>query len=380
MSKGKEQEEPEESGLRAWAPRLFAFGLLALALIPLFGVFRPLLGFLLLAISLAVITSPILFSPLDAHAQKKFPTWDARQRRTICGIGAMAILVILALLPLLPLLYASSGSVTEMLVGVALGDEAWREVFLDRISNHLAELKELYPRLPIEEERTRAFLAELLGDAREFSGSFLGYLFRGASGFVAELVLSLMALAFLYAHGTDLTRTLLERAGFAKSEINRLARLHGRAVMRLWWDTVMTAIIRGLCLGGAAWLFGDFPFLPVALVGAFAGLVPVMGAAMVWLPLASLAWTRGDFDQAVILAAVCIALNALVSVAKRRMGTKLYDQGVWTSFLLFLSIIGGVLAYGASGFVIGPAAVIAVSTLGRFLLPMSDDESSAQEV
>ncbi|MGE4550484.1 MAG: AI-2E family transporter, partial [Opitutales bacterium] len=279
----------------------------------------------------------------------------------------------------IPLLYASSGSVMEMLVGVAMGDEAWREVFLDRISNQLAELKQLYPRLPIEEERTRAFLAELLGDAREFSGSFLGYLFRGASGFVAELVLSLMALAFLYAHGTDLTRTLLERAGFAKSEINRLARLHRRAVMRLWWDTVMTAIIRGLCLGGAAWLFGGFPFLPVALVGAFAGLVPVVGAAMVWLPLASLSWSRGDFDQAVILAVVCIVLNALVSVIKRRMGAKLYEQGVWTSFLLFLSIIGGVLAYGASGFVIGPAAVIAVSALGRFLLPMGDDEPIDQD-
>ena len=365
----------EASGLRSWAPRLLAFGLLFLALVPLFGVFRPLFGFLLLAISLAILTSPILFSPLNALASRKFPKWDTSARRACCGLGATCLLVVLAVIPIFPLLYASSGSVSEMLVGVALGDEAWREIFLDRISVQIAELKELYPRLPIEEARVRAFVNELLGDAREFSGSFLGYLFRGASGFLAELVLSLMALSFLYVHGTELTRTLLERAGFAKREVSRLARLHRRTVLRLWWDTVMTAVVRGLCLGGAAWLIGGFPFFLVALAGAFAGLVPVVGAAMVWFPLASIAWSRGDIYQAVVLAVVCIVLNALVSIGKSRLGAKLHEQSAWTSFLLFLSIIGGVLAHGAAGFVIGPAAIIAVSAIGRFLLVPVDDES-----
>jgi predicted PurR-regulated permease PerM len=59
------------------------------------------------------------------------------------------------------------------------------------------------------------------------------------------------------------------------------------------------------------------------------------------------------------------------------MGAKLHEQGAWMSFLLFLSIIGGVLAYGASGFVIGPAAIIAVSAIGRFLLPQGSEHSSA---
>ncbi len=359
--------------LRSWVPRLLAFGLLALALVPLFGVFRPLFGFLLLAISLAVLTSPLLFSPLDRIAQRKFPRWKPRSRRTVCGMVATMVLVALALAPLVPL-FASSGSATEMMVGVVFGDEAWLEVFLNRVSEQVAELKQLYPRLPIEGERVQAFAAELVGDAREFSGSFLGYLFRGASvasGFVAELVLSLMALSFLYAHGTELIRAILERAGFAKDDMNRLARLHRRVVLRLWWDSVMTALLRGLCLGGVGWLFGGFPFWPVVLVGAFAGLVPVVGAAMVWLPLASLAWSRGDVVDAILLVVTSVLLNALVSVGKRRFGVKLHEQGAWTSFLLFLSIIGGVLAYGAAGFVIGPASVIVVSVLGGYLLPPS---------
>ena len=100
---------------------------------------------------------------------------------------------------------------------------------------------------------------------------------------------------------------------------------------------------------------------------------------MVWLPLASLAWSRGDVDEAVALAVASVAINALVSFGKRRFGAKLHEQGAWTSFLLFLSIIGGVLAYGAAGFVIGPAAVIAVSVLGRYLLPKGGAESKPAE-
>lgn len=378
MRETKQQGEPAQEALRAWAPRLLAFGLLALALVPLFGVFRPLFGFLLLAVSLAVLTSPLLFAPLNRLAGRRFPKWNSRRRRTACGMGATTILVALAVTPLLPLL-TISGSATEMVVGLAFGDEAWREVFFDSISQQVADLKQLYPRLPIEEEKVLKFAENLLSDAQQFSGSFLGYLFRGASGFVAELVLSLMVLSFLYAHGTELARTLLERAGFAKEEVRRLAKLHRRAVLRLWWDTVMTAAVRGLFLGGAGWLVGGFPFWPVALVGAFAGLVPVVGAAMVWLPLASLAWSRGDVEAAVILAVASVALNALVSYGKRRLGAKLHEQGAWTSFLLFLSIIGGVLAYGGAGFVIGPAAVIAVSVLGRYLLPKEGEKSTTVE-
>jgi len=291
---------------------------------------------------------------------------------------ATAILVLLASIPLLPLL-AIPGSTTEMLIGLALGDEIWREAFLDSIARQVGDLKQLFPRLPLEEEKIREFTERLLTDAQQFSGSFLGYLFRGAGGFLAELVLSLIALSFLFAHGTELARSLLARAGFSKGEMSRLARLHRRAVLRLWWDTVMTALVRGFSLGAIAWLVGNFPFWPVAMVGAFAGLVPVVGAAIVWVPLASLAWSRGDVEQAVVIILASFAINLFVSHGKRRLGAKLHDQGAWTSFLLFLSIVGGVLAYGASGFVIGPASVIAVSVLGSYLLPKVADNSATAE-
>ena len=109
------------------------------------------------------------------------------------------------------------------------------------------------------------------------------------------------------------------------------------------------------------------------LLGAFVGLVPVVGSAMVWLPLSSLVWTRGEPVKAIILAGVSLVVNYLISRVRSRMGKRLHDQGAWLSFMLFLGIIGGILSYGPQGFVIGPMAVILAYGLIRFLSDQSED-------
>ena len=129
-------------------------------------------------------------------------------------------------------------------------------------------------------------------------------------------------------------------------------------------------MIRGTVLALIAHFVGGF-FLPVFLLGGFIGLVPVVGSAMVWLPLSSLVWTRGEPLTAIIMAALSLFLNYLISRIRSRMGRKLHEQGAWLSFMLFLGIIGGILSYGPQGFVIGPMAVILAYGLVRFLANQS---------
>jgi predicted PurR-regulated permease PerM len=119
---------------------------------------------------------------------------------------------------------------------------------------------------------------------------------------------------------------------------------------------------------------GGIFFLPVFFLGAFIGLVPVVGSAMVWLPLSSLVWSRGEPVTALVMAGLCLFLNYLISRVRAKMGRKLHEQGAWLSFLLFLGIIGGILAYGPQGFVIGPMAVVLAYGLTRFLATQSNNK------
>jgi predicted PurR-regulated permease PerM len=95
---------------------------------------------------------------------------------------------------------------------------------------------------------------------------------------------------------------------------------------------------------------------------------------MVWLPLSSLVWSRGEPVTALVMAALCLFLNYLISRVRAKMGRKLHEQGAWLSFLLFLGIIGGILAYGPQGFVIGPMAVVLAYGLTRFLATQSNSK------
>ena len=106
-------------------------------------------------------------------------------------------------------------------------------------------------------------------------------------------------------------------------------------------------------------------------------MVSSLGSAMVWLPLSSLVWTRGDPATALLMAGLSLFFNYLISRIRASMGRRLHEQGAWLSFMLFLGIIGGILSYGPQGFIIGPMAVILAYGLVRFLANQSNSASSA---
>jgi predicted PurR-regulated permease PerM len=265
----------------------------------------------------------------------------------------------------------------DTIISLALGEERGREALLESISARIREIHSIYPRLPLDEEKAVQFVSNLVGDTQEFSGTFLEFLFKGTRGFVAELALALIALSFLYAHGSSFLKGAMRIGGFEQNEVHSWLELHRKITLRLLNDTVLTSLIRGVALALVAHFIGGFFFLPVFFLGAFIGLVPVVGSAMVWLPLSSLVWTRGDPATALLMAGLSLFFNYLISRIRASMGRRLHEQGAWLSFMLFLGIIGGILSYGPQGFIIGPMAVILAYGLVRFLANQSNSVSNA---
>jgi predicted PurR-regulated permease PerM len=376
----KDSNEPE-SGLDLLSLKRNAFwhlwkrrGLLLVALIfvliPLWGTFEPLFEFILFAISLAALTYPVFYRPIYRLVQKVGSNLPSNRLSEFSAILSTLTLVLFMLSPILLLLVEASKSPQSfgnMVVSLAIGEDEGRKILLNSVGQRISEMRSIYPRLPIDEEKAVQFVANLLGDTRQFSGSFLEFLFKGTRGFVAELALALIALSFLYAHGGSFVQQAMKFGGFEKKEVETWFKLHQKITLRLLNDTLLTSIFRGLSLGLVAYFIGGFFFLPVFFLGSFAGLVPVVGSAMIWLPLASLVWTRGEPATALLLASLSLLLNYGISRFRAGMGKRLHEQGAWLSFMLFLGIIGGLLSYGPQGFVIGPMAVVLAYGLIRFL-------------
>ena len=323
---------------------------------------------------MSALTYPVFYRPVDGFSKNLFPNLGEQRRSEISAVISTLLLLAFILSPILLLIFEASDAkrgTFDIILSLGLGEESGKKFLLESVRQRVQEIISIYPQLPIDEKIAVQFVSNLVGDTRQFSGTFMEYLFKGTRGFVAELALALIALSFLYAHGKSFLRKALAIGGFHENEIKSWFDLHRKITYRLLSDTVLTSLFRGLSLALVAYFVGGFFFLPVFLLGAFVGLVPVVGSAMVWLPLASLVWGQGKPTTAVILAVLSLFLNYLISRVRVGMGQRLHQQGAWLSFLLFLGIIGGILSYGPQGFVIGPMAVVLAYGLVRFLTSQS---------
>ena len=191
----KKNEEPEDllsskrrTFWRLWKRRaLLGFALLLL-LVPLYGTFKPLFEFILFAVSLAALTYPVFFRPIERWSIQLLSGIQDRRRSEICAVLSTILLLLCLLSPIFLLLWEASDAkrgMADMIWSLALGEEQGRAALLESVSMRVKEMRSIYPRLPVDEEKAVQFVANILGDTREFSGSFMEFLFKGTRGFVA---------------------------------------------------------------------------------------------------------------------------------------------------------------------------------------------------
>ena len=237
---------------------------------PLWGTFEPLFEFILFAISLAALTYPVFYRPISRGMKRVLPRFPPNRLSELSAVLSTLTLVLLMLSPIFLLLMEATKSPQgfgNMLVSLAIGEDEGREILLQSVGQRISEMRSIYPRLPIDEAKAVVFVENLLGDTRQFSGSFLEFLFKGTRGFVAELALALIALSFLYAHGGSFVQQAMKFGGFDQKEVETWFKLHQKITLRLLSDTLLTSIFRGLALGLVAFFVGGFFSFPFSFLG-----------------------------------------------------------------------------------------------------------------
>jgi predicted PurR-regulated permease PerM len=341
-------------------------------------VYLSLLKPILLAAALALLTAPVLSRPLSSLVGRFLPRLSEHVRRKMVGVAAAVVIVAVLVTPVVVLLVTTTGSISdvaEMVVGLVVNDQSRLDELHNILAGQVEQLNRMYPRLHLDRADIPGRIMELLREARGFGPAVVGFLFRG-TGRVAEIALALISLAFFIAEGPRLVDALLVYSPLSDEQKNHLVDRHRKVVVRLLADTVGTAVAKGLVLGLVAWSvdrvvgFDRFSYPLIAILGAFISLLPLVGVTIVWLPLAVILWTADHPVAAAVLAVASLVGASAIDRLRRNLFRGLDDRGSWMSFLLFLSLIGGLLTFGLSGFVIGPMAVVLIYGLGSFWLPL----------
>ncbi|MHB8844454.1 MAG: AI-2E family transporter [Nitrospirota bacterium] len=194
-------------------------------------------------------------------------------------------------------------------------------------------------------------LSELSSDMAAQIGSLL----KNTLLMVLNLIILFLALFFFFRDGTSYVRTTLGLLPFTDEQKETVSRKVYETFQAVINGVFLIAFIQGLMTGIGFAIFGiAFPAFWGSAAAVLA-LLPIGGAAIIWLGGAGYLYFSHEPTNALLLAlwgAILVSLpdnflRPLIIGRKAKLPT----------FLLFLGILGGIQAYGMLGILFGPLVV-----------------------
>jgi predicted PurR-regulated permease PerM len=171
-------------------------------------------------------------------------------------------------------------------------------------------------------------------------------------GFVTSLGVALYLAFFLVRDGEELAR-IAEIALPVPPQFKKELVAKFMAVVRATVKgSLLIAGIQGMLGGIAFWFLGVKGALLWAVVMAFLSLLPTIGAALVWVPVAAFFFMSGQAWQSLALVAYGIFVIGMVDNLLRPILVG-KDAGM-PDYVVMITTLGGMAVFGINGFIIGP--------------------------
>jgi predicted PurR-regulated permease PerM len=170
--------------------------------------------------------------------------------------------------------------------------------------------------------------------------------------FLVGFVVMLYLLFFLLRDGADLTALLRRSIPLGQAQTRYLLDKFATVVRATVKGNILIALLQGV-LGGIAFaVLGIQGAVFWGVVMSFLSLVPAVGAALVWAPVAIYLLATGSIWQGTALLFWGVVVISLTDSLLRPLlvgkNTRMPD------YLVLVSTLGGMSLFGINGFVIGP--------------------------
>lgn len=189
----------------------------------------------------------------------------------------------------------------------------------------------------------------------------IGPIFQGLASVLTSFFLSLLAIYYFFKDGENFKNAVVKVSPLAEKHtveiLNRLKVAIG-SVMR---GTLTVAIVQGLLAGIGFTIFGVPNAALWGFITVIAALVPILGTSVIMAPIIIYLFAFDTLFSAIGL----LAWGALaVGLIDNFLGPKLMQRKIHIhSFLILLSVLGGLSLFGPVGFLIGPLFLALLGTL-----------------
>jgi predicted PurR-regulated permease PerM len=221
-------------------------------------------------------------------------------------------------------------------------------------------------------------LVDVLGSSGQALTSRAFTIGQNTLEFVVNLFVMLYLLFFLLRDGRALSAQAARALPLKPQHSRRLLDQFATVVRATVKGNVVMALVQGTLGGLAFWVLGiSGPLLWGALM-ALLSLLPAVGAALVWGPVALYLLSTGSIWSAAGLTVWGVLVIGLVDNVLRPIlvgkETQLPD------YLVLLATLGGLSAFGLNGFVIGPViAALFIAAWDIFTQARQEQQATSRE-
>lgn len=341
-----------------WSNATFLVGfVLALAL--LVWVLKPFIVTLTIAATIAVLLIPVqerLARLLGGR--RNLAAW-------ICAVGAVLLVLAPITLVLIRVIVEAVPAISEIASTLGEGGLAqWLQNEAPR------PVRLAYAR--VLDLGLGAQLRQLLGGLASWLGGFVAGLPSFLGLLVTDGLVLIVALVWFFSSGPFLVRRLIETIPMEPRYTADLFRTVRAGVRTIMLASLLTAGIQGILGFGAFWILRiPYALLLAALMAFFSfvfSLVPVLGSGLVWVPLAVWLAVTGRIVAGIFLFLYGFLVLGSVDNVVKPFFTR--DALRLPPAVVFVTVFGGLYAFGPVGALIGP---LITALVGAFLRIWRED-------
>jgi predicted PurR-regulated permease PerM len=273
-----------------------------------------------------------------------------RGHAAVTAIATLVLLLALVMVPLLAVLGAGANEALSMTETV----RPRLQQLVDEPGEFERRLRDLPGYQYVQPYRTQILTkaGELVGSTSAFLFAALSATTRATAVFIFHFVVLLYTMFFFLTGGPGLLRKVLAYLPLTEADKQRMLEKFVSVTRATLKGTILIGAAQGILGGLAFWAVGvDGPIF-WGTVMTVLSIIPGIGGALVWVPAAIILVATGEVWRGIALALFCaLVVGSVDNLLRPRLvgkDTKMHE------LLIFFSTLGGLLLFGAMGFILGP--------------------------
>ena len=290
-------------------------------------------------------------------------------------LASALTLVVILLAVILPLFFIGMAVVQEaanLVDRVASGEVSVQES-VEQAEEALPAVIEYLDRFGIDVDRARQGLSGAAVAGSQYLASQALTIGQNALQFGVLFFVMLYLLFFLLKDGDTIFAAIIKALPLGDRRERLLFSKFAQVSRATIKGTLVVGAVQGLLGGLTFWVLGINAAVFWGIVMTVLSLLPAIGAALIWIPAAVILLATGSYVKGVILVLLGTFVISLVDNFLRPIlvsrDTEMPD------YLVLIATLGGLTAFGISGFVIGPI----IAALFLTVWSMFEDEHGSAD-